>query len=232
MAGINVGIVGATGQVGGKMLDILRERAFPVESLRLFASARSAGRRLGWNGDEVEVEDAATADYRGLDIALFSAGGSRSLEFAPTAVRAGALVIDNSSAFRMDDKVPLVVPEINPEDLSAHRGIIANPNCTTIILLMAVNPLRPAGIRRLVVSSYQAVSGAGAKALEELKAQTLSWALGQLGAEVLGEPIAQARDLVFAVVVPGNHQGGDLDPDVGLVAQPDQRIEHRLQIGE
>ncbi len=173
MAGKNVGIVGATGQVGGKMLEILTERNFPIETLRLFASARSAGRKIEWNGTEIEVEDAATADYSGLDIALFSAGGSTSKELAPKVAAQGPVVIDNSSAWRMDPEVPLVVAGVN-NGAAANRpkGIIANPNCTTMVAMPVLQPLHAeAGLVSLVVSSYQATSGAGLSGVEELAAQ-------------------------------------------------------------
>ena len=173
MAGMNVGIVGATGQVGAKMLDILRERSFPVESLRLFASARSAGRRLRWNGEQIEVEDAATADYRGLDIALFSAGGGTSKELAPRVASQGAVVIDNSSAWRMDPEVPLVVAGVNDGAIADRpKGIIANPNCTTMVAMPVLQPLpREAGLQSLVISTYQATSGAGLVGVDELAEQ-------------------------------------------------------------
>ena len=172
LTAMHVGIVGATGQVGGVMRALLAERSFPVTSLRLFASARSAGKTIEWNGQDITVEDAETADYSGLDIALFSAGGSTSKELAPRVAAAGAIVIDNSSAWRMDDDVPLVVPEVNAEAGRAHRGIIANPNCSTIILVVVLAPLlRHVGIRRVVLSTYQAVSGAGLSGVRELDEQ-------------------------------------------------------------
>ncbi|MCS6776571.1 MAG: aspartate-semialdehyde dehydrogenase [Chloroherpetonaceae bacterium] len=169
----HVAIVGATGAVGSEFLRLLETREFPLASLRLLASERSAGRTLPFRGHAIGVERLTTHSFRGVDIAFFSAGGARSREFAPAAVQAGALVIDNSSAFRMDPGVPLVIPEINPEDILHHRGIIANPNCSTILMLMAVAPLRRlAPIRRIVVSTYQAASGAGAQAMQELLDQT------------------------------------------------------------
>ncbi|MFN2606767.1 MAG: aspartate-semialdehyde dehydrogenase [Acidimicrobiales bacterium] len=170
---MRVGIVGATGLVGGVMRSVLAERAFPVSELRLFASGRSAGRRLAWAGGEVEVEDAATADWRGLDIVLFSAGASTSRALAPAVVAAGAVVVDNSSAWRMDPDVPLVVAEVNPSDLDRiPKGIVANPNCTTMVAMPVVKPLADeAGLRRIVVSTYQAVSGAGLKGISELGEQ-------------------------------------------------------------
>ena len=168
-----IGIVGATGLVGGLMRSILAERAFPVRSLRLFASARSAGSHIRWQDTDIVVEDAATADYAGLDIVFFSAGGSTSLKLAPVAAAAGAIVIDNSSAWRGDPEVPLVVSEVNPHALkSIPRGIVANPNCTTMAAMPVLKPLhRAAGLRRLVASTYQAVSGAGVAGVQELETQ-------------------------------------------------------------
>jgi aspartate-semialdehyde dehydrogenase len=170
---VNVGIVGSTGLVGGVMRSVLAERAFPVGELRLFASARSAGRRLDWQGAEIEVEDAETADPAGLDIALFSAGGSTSRALAERYAAAGATVVDNSSAWRMDPDVPLVVPEVNGHHLDRiPKGIVANPNCTTMVAMPALKALHDeAGLRRLVVSTYQAVSGAGLSGIGELEEQ-------------------------------------------------------------
>jgi aspartate-semialdehyde dehydrogenase len=170
---MRIGIVGATGQVGGVMRAVLAERAFPVDELRLFASARSAGRTLPWNGTEVTVEDAATADYAGLDIVLMAAGASTSREIAPKVVAAGATVIDNSSGWRRDPDVPLVVSEVNPYDLDRiPKGIVANPNCTTMAAMPVLMPLhRTAGLEAIVVSTYQAVSGGGLNAVAELDEQ-------------------------------------------------------------
>jgi len=184
--------VGATGAVGETILRILDERKFPVSRLRLFASERSAGRRLRFQEEEVPVELLAADAFRGIDFALFSAGASRSREFAPAAARAGAVVIDNSSAFRMDPEVPLVVPEINPEAAFRHQGIIANPNCTAIVMLMPLKPLHDhARVKRVVATSYQAVSGAGAKAIEELRRQVTAWVQGEaLPVEVFPHQIA------------------------------------------
>lgn len=169
----HVAIAGATGAVGTELLRLLEIREFPVASLRLLASERSAGRNLFFRGQPIVVEKLTANSFQGVDIAFFSAGASRSREFAPAAVNAGALVIDNSSAFRLDPQTPLVVPEINPEDIYGHQGIIANPNCSTIIMLMAIAPLRRlAPIQRVVVSTYQAASGAGAQAMAELLEQT------------------------------------------------------------
>jgi len=175
-----VAIVGATGAVGLELLQVLEERNFPVRSLRLLASERSAGKRLAFRGERIPVEVLRPDSFAGIDIAFFSAGGARSKEFAPYAVQAGAVVIDNSSAFRMDPETPLVIPEINPEAIAQHRGIIANPNCSTIILLMALEPLRRlTRIRRIVVSTYQAASGAGAQAMQELLDATRAYLQGE-----------------------------------------------------
>ncbi len=169
----NVAVVGATGAVGAEFLKILDDRKFPVGELKLLASARSKGSKLTFQGREYTVEELTLDSFQGVDIALFSAGGGRSKEFAKAAVDAGAVVIDNSSAFRMDPETPLVIPEINPEDIGKHKGVIANPNCSTIIMLMAVFPLiKLAPVKRVVAATYQAASGAGAKAMEELVEQS------------------------------------------------------------
>ena len=168
----HVGVVGATGAVGLEMIKTLEKRNFPVGKLTLLASARSTGKKLRFRDENIAVQELTKSAFTGIDIALFSAGGSIAKEFAPIAVAAGCVVIDNSSAFRMDDAVPLVVPEINAGDIKKHRGIIANPNCTTAITLMALYPLHQAfGVTRIFASSYQAVSGTGAKAIEELERQ-------------------------------------------------------------
>ena len=173
----HVASAGATGAVGTEFLKLLEARDFPMKSLRLLASSRSAGSKLKFRGENLEVEELTPKSFKGIDIAFFSAGGSRSKEFAPHAVDSGAVVIDNSSAFRMDEKVPLVVPEINPKQAFEHQGLIANPNCSTIQMVVALNPIhRAANIQRVVVSTYQAVSGAGASAMEELKQQLRAWA--------------------------------------------------------
>ena len=170
---MHVAVVGATGQVGSVMLRLLEERNFPIERLRLMASSRSAGSTLTFRGEEIAVEDAETADLTGIDIALFSAGGSTSKALAPKYAAAGAVVIDNSSAWRMDPDVPLVVSEVNPEAIAEMRkGIIANPNCTTMAAMPVLKPLHAAvGLRRLVVSTFQAVSGSGLAGVEELATQ-------------------------------------------------------------
>ena len=176
----NVAIVGATGAVGIEMIKTLEKRQFPVGTLTLLASARSTGKSLPFRGQEIAVTELTKDSFAGIDIALFSAGGSISKEFAPIAAKAGCVVVDNSSAFRMDETVPLVVPEINAGDLAKHRGIIANPNCTTAITLMALYPLHQAfHVTRIFASSYQAVSGTGAKAIEELRRQVSQVVAGQ-----------------------------------------------------
>lgn len=175
MTGLNVAVVGATGQVGRVMRTLLEERDFPVKSIRFFSSARSAGTTLTFKGEEITVEDVATANYDGIDIAVFSAGASASLEYAPKLAAVGAVVVDNSSAWRKDPDVPLVVSEVNPEDIANRpKGIIANPNCTTMAAMPVLRPLvdKAGGLKRLFVSSYQAVSGSGLKGVEELVRQT------------------------------------------------------------
>jgi aspartate-semialdehyde dehydrogenase len=177
---MHVAIMGATGAVGTEFLKILEQRSFPLASLRLLASARSAGKKLTFRGEQLPVEELTDKSFAGIDLVLASAGGSISQKFAPVAVAAGAVVVDNTSAFRMDPAVPLVVPEVNPQDIAAHRGIIANPNCSTIIMNVPVWPLHNANpIRRIVVSTYQAVSGAGAWGLYELQEQIKAAAAGQ-----------------------------------------------------
>ncbi len=170
---VNVAVVGATGAVGREMISILEEREFPVDQLRLLASSRSEGKTLSFCGRDHRVEKLEKTSFEGIDIALFSAGASRSLEFAPVAVECGALVIDNSSAFRMDPEIPLVVPEVNGPMIERHQGIIANPNCSTIQMVVALKPIHDvARIRRVVVTTFQAVSGTGRKAMDELLNQT------------------------------------------------------------
>ena len=168
----HVAVVGATGAVGIEMIKTLEKRDFPAGNLTLLASARSLGKRLKFRGELIAVKELTRDSFQGVELALFSAGGAISREYAPLAARAGCVVVDNSSAFRMDDQVPLVVPEINAMDIKEHRGIIANPNCTTAITLMALYPLHRAfGCKRIFASSYQAVSGTGAKAIAELERQ-------------------------------------------------------------
>lgn len=169
---LHVAVVGATGAVGQQMIKTLQERNFPVGKLTLLSSARSAGKKVLFNGEEVVVQEATSDSFEGVDIALFSAGGSISKALAPEAVKRGAIVVDNTSAYRMDENVPLVVPEVNEDALHAHNGIIANPNCSTIQMVAALQPLRETyGLSKVLVSTYQAVSGAGAAAINELKEQ-------------------------------------------------------------
>jgi aspartate-semialdehyde dehydrogenase len=168
----HVAVVGATGAVGIEMIQTLEKRNFPVGRLTLLASARSAGEKLKFRGQEIQVRELTKDSFAGIDLTLFSAGGAISKEYAPIAAKAGCVVVDNSSAFRQDDDVPLVIPEINAADVKWHKGIIANPNCTTAITLMALYPLHQAfGVKRIFASSYQAVSGTGAQAIAELKRQ-------------------------------------------------------------
>ena len=176
----NVAIAGVTGAVGQEFLSILAERDFPMSSLRVLASSRSVGKKILFNGKEYVVEELKSNSFADINIALFSAGGARSKEFAPAAVEAGAVVVDNSSAYRMDPDVPLVVPEINPEAIAQHKGIIANPNCSTIIGIVPVWPLHKANpVKRMIVSTYQAASGAGQAAMLELKEQAKQILNGQ-----------------------------------------------------
>ncbi len=213
-----VGIVGATGLVGGMMLDLLAERNFPLSKLRLFASARSAGSTIPFRGQDITVEDAATADYSGLDIVFFSAGGSTSKALAPKVAAAGGIVIDNSSAWRSDPEVPLVVSEVNPEALEVlPKGIVANPNCTTMAAMPVLKPLHAAaGLKRLIASTYQAVSGGGMAGVEELREQIVAGAaecekLASDGKAVdLGQPRKWAVPIGFNVV-PLNYVLGEDD---------------------
>ncbi len=172
----HVAVVGATGAVGNMMVAVLEERNFPVASLKLLASARSAGKKLSFRGEELPVEELTESSFKGIEIALFSAGASVSRTFAPIAASSGAVVVDNSSAFRMDPAIPLVVPEVNPQALAHHRGIIANPNCSTIQMVVALKPIRDAvGIKRIVVTTFQAVSGTGKRAVFELEQQVRAY---------------------------------------------------------
>jgi aspartate-semialdehyde dehydrogenase len=174
-----VGIVGASGAVGQELLRLIEERGFPVSTLRLFASARSAGKSLKFQGRDIVIEEARPGVFANVDLAFFAAGGAVTRALAPDAVKAGCLVIDKSSAFRLDPNVPLVIPEINPEELRNHKGIIANPNCSTAVALMAIWPLHKRfGLRRYIAATYQSVSGAGAEGVRELEAQVLAHAKG------------------------------------------------------
>ncbi|MDF1811320.1 MAG: aspartate-semialdehyde dehydrogenase [Verrucomicrobiales bacterium] len=183
----HVAVAGATGAVGVEILNCLEQRNFPVGELTLLASARSAGKTLTFKGKEITIKELTKDSFDGVDVALFSAGGGISKEFGPAAAAAGAVVVDNSSAFRMDENVPLIVPEVNPEAVTEHSGIIANPNCTTIVTLMGLNPLHKAfgGVTGIIASSYQAVSGSGAQGLIELE--------GQVNAIVKGEPLPEKK---------------------------------------
>ena len=175
-----IAIAGATGAVGGELIKLLEHRNFPVQELRLLASARSVGKKLRFAGKEIEVKELTPHSFAGIDIAFFSAGASRSKEFAPHAVEAGALVIDNSSAFRMDEDIPLVVPEVNSQVAFTHQGIIANPNCSTIQMVVVLNPIHQVSpVKRLITSTYQAASGAGAAAMQELNDQIKAYANNQ-----------------------------------------------------
>ena len=204
----SVGIVGATGQVGAVLRRLLSERSFPADEMRFFASARSAGRTLPWGDGEIEIEDASTADPRGLDIVLFSAGATTSRQQAPRYAAAGAVVIDNSSAWRMDPEVPLVVSEVNPEAIrQAGKGIIANPNCTTMAAMPVLKPLHDeAGLVRLIASTYQAVSGSGLAGVDELDKQ-IQQVAGQAtelvhdgGAVAYPAPDKYLRPIAFNVI--------------------------------
>ena len=178
--GIKVAIMGATGAVGTELLDILAERKFPISELRLLASARSAGKTLQFQDEDIKVRELTHDSFKGIDLVLASAGGKISKEFAPSAVKAGAVVVDNTSHFRMAEGVPLVIPEINPEDIFKHKGIIANPNCSTIIMALPLWPLHKRyKIKRVVAATYQAASGAGAVAMDELVSETAAYIQGK-----------------------------------------------------
>ena len=234
---MDVGIVGATGQVGGVVLTLLAERSFPVDTLRLFASARSAGTTVEWNGRDITIEDAATADYSGLDVALFSAGATASRAVAPVVASQGATVIDNSSAWRMDPDVPLVVPEVNADALrSVPKGIVANPNCTTMVAMPVLDPLhREAGLEALVVSTYQAVSGAGLSGVRELDEQAQK--VGADGPELTydGRAVGLEAGDNFSAPIAFNvlaHAGGWVDDDSGeTVEERKLRDESRKILG-
>ncbi len=225
---MRVGLFGATGQVGGVMLKILEERSFPVDELRLFASARSAGRGIAWQGGEIKVEDADTASFDGLDIALFSAGATASRALAPRAAAAGATVIDNSSAWRMDPEVPLVVPEVNAHALaSIPKGIVANPNCTTMVAMPVLKPLdRAAGLEAMVVSTYQAVSGGGLAGVAELDEQVRKVADGAAALTHDGRAVDFPPATKFATTIAFNVvplAGGIIDDGLGETDE-DQKL--------
>ncbi|MFC7489124.1 MULTISPECIES: aspartate-semialdehyde dehydrogenase [unclassified Knoellia] len=229
---MRVGVFGATGQVGNVMRALLVERDFPVEEMRYFASARSAGTTLPWKDGEVTVEDTATADFSGLDIALFSNGGSTSKEWAPRVAAAGAVVVDNSSAWRRDPDVPLVVAEVNPHDLDTiPKGIVANPNCTTMAAMPALKPLHDvAGLVALRVASYQAVSGSGGKGVQELDGQLRGgYAAGQPADLALdGRAVTLPEPNVYAVPVGFNviPLAGSIVDDGSLETDEEQKLRH------
>ncbi|NPV52870.1 MAG: aspartate-semialdehyde dehydrogenase [Firmicutes bacterium] len=180
MSGFKVAVVGATGAVGEEILSILDEKRFPIKELKLLASERSEGKVVRFQGVELKVEKAKPESFDGVEFAFFSAGAKVSLDLVPEAVKRGAVVIDNTSAFRMDPEVPLVVPEVNPGDIKKHKGIIANPNCSTIIMVVALKPLHDAArVKRIVVSTYQAVSGAGARAMQALEEESRAYLEGR-----------------------------------------------------
>ncbi len=222
----NVAIVGATGAVGQEFLKILAERNFPVNELRLLATQRSVGKKISWQGQDIKVQETTHNSFKGIDIALF-AGGSASTEYAQSAVKSGAVVIDNSSAFRMDPDVPLIVPEVNPEDVSWHKGIIANPNCSTIIMVVALKPiLDMAGIKRIVVSTYQAVSGAGREGIEELEDQIRAWTKEEeMATRVF--PYQIAFNLVPRIDVFGE---GDYTKEEWKMVKETQKIFHKPEM--
>ncbi|WP_406831316.1 aspartate-semialdehyde dehydrogenase [Pedococcus sp. KACC 23699] len=227
---MRIGVFGATGQVGSVMRALLAERAFPVDEIRFFASARSAGTTLPWAGGEITVEDSATADFSGLDIALFSNGGAASKELAPKVAAAGAVVIDNSSAWRKDPEVPLVVSEVNADDLDTiPKGIVANPNCTTMAAMPVLKPLHDrAGLVRLTVASYQAVSGSGGKGVQELDGQLRGgYAAGQPADLALdGRSVAIPAPNVYAVPVGFNviPLAGSIVDDGSLETDEEQKL--------
>jgi aspartate-semialdehyde dehydrogenase len=229
---MRVGVFGATGQVGNVMRALLEERNFPVEQMRYFASARSAGTTLPWRDAEVSVEDTATADFSGLDLALFSNGGSTSKEWAPRVAAAGAVVVDNSSAWRRDPDVPLVVSEVNPHDLdSIPKGIVANPNCTTMAAMPALKPLHDvAGLVGLRVASYQAVSGSGGAGVRELDGQVRgAYAAGDpTGLALDGRAVALPAPNVYAVPVGFNviPLAGSIVDDGSLETDEEQKLRH------
>ena len=225
---MRVGIVGATGQVGGVMRGILQERSFPVDEMRLFASARSAGTSIQWNGQEIVVEDASTADFSGVDIALFSAGKTTSLELAEKVASQGALVIDNSSAWRMDPEVPLVVPEVNADQvLNTPKGIIANPNCTTMAAMPVLAPLHnEAQLVGMVASTYQAVSGAGLAGVAELGEQIRATVDNAEGLTYSGSAVEHTPPSPFAQPIAHNvlAHAGSFVPDGSGETDEEQKL--------
>jgi aspartate-semialdehyde dehydrogenase len=227
---MRVGVFGATGQVGQVMRTLLEERDFPVDEVRFFASARSAGTKIPFKGKDVEVEDTATADFSGIDIALFSNGGSTSKEYAPKVAAAGAIVVDNSSAWRKDPEVPLVVSEVNADDLAdIPKGIVANPNCTTMAAMPVLGPLHEkAGLVRMHVASYQAVSGSGGKGVQELDRQLRGgYAAGDpTGLALHGDAVEVPAPQVYAVPVGFNvvPLAGSIVEDGSLETDEEQKL--------
>ncbi len=213
-SGQRIAVVGATGAVGQTTLKILEQRKFPIRELRAYASERSAGKTVTFAGEPITVRRLDAGSFKGIDIALFSAGSAQSREFAPIAVKAGAIVVDKSSAFRMDPDVPLVVPEINAGAARNHKGIVACPNCTTIVTVMPLKPIHDLGhLRRVVATSFQAVSGAGVNGVAELRDQTIAWSRG--------EPIKSKffpHQIAFNLIPAGNFvEGGYTDEEIKLV---------------
>src|SRR6478736_2190495 len=229
---MRVGVFGATGQVGGVMRTLLEERDFPLDDVRFFASARSAGTTLSFKGEDVTVEDSATADFSGIDIALFSNGGAASKELAPKVAAAGAVVVDNSSAWRKDPEVPLVVSEVNADDLDTiPKGIVANPNCTTMAAMPVLKPLHDeAGLVRLTVASYQAVSGSGGKGVQELDGQLRGGYAAGAPADLAldGRAVAVPGPRVYAVPVGFNviPLAGSIVDDSSLETDEEQKLRH------
>jgi aspartate-semialdehyde dehydrogenase len=217
-------VLGATGAVGTTLLKVLEERDFPIEELRLLASERSAGQTRRFRGEEIEIQAAGDDSFDGIDIAIFSAGASRSRTFAPIAVAAGAVVIDNSSAFRMDADVPLVVPEVNPHAAFTHRGVIANPNCSTMQLVPVLKPLHDAaGLEHVTISTYQSVSGTGQKAIDALRHEAATTLAGEgVTAEIYARPIA-FNVLPFAGALQGDD--GYTDEELKLVNESRKILE-------
>ncbi|MBL8021978.1 MAG: aspartate-semialdehyde dehydrogenase [Leptospirales bacterium] len=218
----HVAIVGATGAVGQEMIRVLEQRKFPVSTLTLLASKRSLGKSMTFQGKQVPVQELTHDSFAGVNVALFSAGATTTKQFAPSAVKAGAIVVDNSSAFRMDPGTPLVIPEINPEDLKSHKGIIANPNCCAIILLMAVYPIHKINpIKRIIVSTYQSASGAGAKAMEELRLQA---------ADVLAGKAPVPSVFQFPIAFNVFSHNAAMDPETGYNGEELKVIEESHKI--
>jgi len=215
-SGQRIAVVGATGAVGQTTLKILEQRKFPIRELRAYASARSAGKTVTFAGESITIEKLDANSFKGIDIALFSAGADQSREFAPLAVKAGAIVVDKSSAFRMDPDVPLVVPEINPAAARSHKGIVSCPNCTTIVTVMPLKPLHDLGrLKRVVATSFQAVSGAGVNGIAELREQTMAWSKG--------EPIKSklfAHQIAFNLLPAGDFvEGGYTGEEIKLIKE-------------